>query len=202
MAFCSSGGSSVSCRFFARSSLRISTSCDACASSRGSLYQGRSCRTAAESFAQIVSHDALQTGWTRRSGERRRIEHRHDLGEHRLARREARLLVAPERILDRRWPGSGCSRCTGGSARSWPRRKISTRSLLAISGRAMLTASQSPRSSAAAITDAVWKPPVQITGTGDGRLDQARVGQVLPFDLVRLAAPPRSTAGAPARAGS
>ena len=36
----SSGGSSVSCRFFARSSLRISTS-RGIASSRGSLYQGR-----------------------------------------------------------------------------------------------------------------------------------------------------------------
>ena len=40
----------------------------------------------------------------------------------------------------------------GRSARSWPRRKISTRSLLAMSGRAMLTASQSRRSSAAAMT--------------------------------------------------
>ena len=34
-----------------------------------------------------------------------------------------------------------------------------------MSGRAMLTASQSPRPSAAAMTDAVWNPPVQITGT-------------------------------------
>src|SRR3990170_3108908 len=53
----------------------------------------------------------------------------------------------------------------GLSARSWPRAKMCTRSLLAIRGRAIETMSQSPRSIAAAITDAVWKPPVQITGT-------------------------------------
>ncbi len=34
-----------------------------------------------------------------------------------------------------------------------------------MSGRAIDTTSQSPREMAASITEAVWKPPVQMTGT-------------------------------------
>ena len=45
---------------------------------------------------------------------------------------------------------------------------------------------------------AVWKPPVQITGTVTAGLDRARVGQVLAFDLVR----PGPLPGSSARAGS
>ena len=89
----------------------------------------------------------------------------------------ARLLVAAERILD---DVDEAAVAVGArpSARSWPRRNTSTRSLFATSGRAMLTASQSPRSIAAAMTDAVWKPPVQITGTVTAALIAPRVGQV------------------------
>ena len=51
----------------------------------------------------------------------------------------------------------------------------------------MLTASQSPRVMAARMTEAVWNPPVQMTGHGDRLLDRARVRQVQPLDLVRPA---------------
>ena len=49
----------------------------------------------------------------------------------------------------------------------------------------MLTASQSPRSIALRMTEAVWKPPVQMTGTVDRLLDDARIGQGQPLDLIR-----------------
>jgi hypothetical protein len=52
----------------------------------------------------------------------------------------------------------------GLGARSRPCSKYRTRSGLATSGRAIVTPSQSPRSIARAITEAVWKPPVTTTG--------------------------------------
>ncbi len=48
----------------------------------------------------------------------------------------------------------------------------------------MLTASQSPRVIASRMTDAVWKPPVQSTGTETACLIARASGQVEPFDLV------------------
>jgi len=51
------------------------------------------------------------------------------------------------------------------AARSFPLANTLGRSLLATSVRAMLTASQSLFRIALSITEAVWKPPVQITGT-------------------------------------
>jgi hypothetical protein len=48
--------------------------------------------------AQDVAREG--TAGPQHSRERRRVEHRHDLGEHRLARREAGLVVAAERILE------------------------------------------------------------------------------------------------------
>src|SRR6266545_3532701 len=47
---------------------------------------------------------------------------------------------------------------------SWPARQSSTRFGFAISGRPIVTPSQSPRAIASATTEAVWKPPVHTTG--------------------------------------
>jgi hypothetical protein len=49
-----------------------------------------------------------------------------------------------------------------------------------MSGRAIDTTSQSPRSIADAITDAVWKPPVQITGTPTAFLTSLASGRLEP----------------------
>ena len=58
--------------------------------------------------------------------------------------------------------------------------------------RAIVTASQRPRSSAPATTDAVWKPPVQSTGIETAPLIAARIGEVRALDVVRVALPAAS----------
>ena len=115
-----------------------------------------------------------------RLDERLRPEDRHDLRDHRVARGEPRFLVAPERILDDVHQALVAVGARLRRAGPVPLRNICTRSLLAMSGRAMLTASQSPRSIAAAMTDAVWNPPVQITGIVDRRLIARASGRFSP----------------------
>src|SRR3954462_7014512 len=58
----------------------------------------------------------------------------------------------------------------GRSGRSLPAANCRGRSGLAISGRAMVTASHEPDEIASRITDAVWKPPVHSTGMPTARL--------------------------------
>src|SRR3954452_5347861 len=58
----------------------------------------------------------------------------------------------------------------GRSGRSTPAANCFGRSGLAISGRAMVTASQEPEEMASRITDAVWNPPVHRTGIETARL--------------------------------
>src|SRR5438034_8683784 len=68
----------------------------------------------------------------------------------------------------------------GRSGWSNPRSYHRTRSGFAIRERAMATASQSPRSMASRITDARWKPPVQITGTDTACLMARANGRLMP----------------------
>ncbi len=68
----------------------------------------------------------------------------------------------------------------GLGARSRPRSKWRTRSGLATSGRAIVTPSQSPRSIAAPITEAVWKPPVTTTGTETACLTARESARLIP----------------------
>src|SRR5918996_1876674 len=68
----------------------------------------------------------------------------------------------------------------GLGARSRPRSKWRTRSGFATSGRAIVTPSQAPLSIAAAITDAVWKPPVESTGTPTARLTACVSARLIP----------------------
>ena len=49
-----------------------------------------------------------------------------------------------------------------------------------MNGRPIVTPSQSPRSIAPAITDAVWKPPVTITGTDTAALTARDSGRLMP----------------------
>ena len=197
----SSGGSSVSCRFFSRSSLRISISLPI-ASRRGSWCHWRSRSETADSFGDLrpmsrasascspipkLAPSAARASVAGRGRRvRRRIEDGHHFGQHRLAARIAGLVVAAQRMLDdvgqapvaigarddRRGPGRA-RRCA--RDRCWRR-----------AGGPSTPCRSRPRSIAAAITEAVWKPPVQITGTSTAALIRRAFARFGPFDLVRL----------------
>ena len=102
------------------------------------------------------------------------------------SRSEARLVVAAERMLDdvgQALVAVGARACRRGPGRA---RKISTRSLLAISGRAIDTMSQSPRSMRRGDDRGGLEPAGADHRHVDRRLDPPRVGEVRALDLVRL----------------
>src|SRR5918999_5715007 len=68
----------------------------------------------------------------------------------------------------------------GLGGRSRPPCQSRTRSGFAISGRPIVTPSQSPRSMAEATTEAVWNPPVQTTGTETASLIARQSSRLIP----------------------
>ena len=152
----SSGGSSVSCRFWARRSSRISTSPSPAGAAALPRLLFQQPVDAARRLFGCVRHGCLPR--FEPAVKRLGSEHRHHFSEHGLARRKARHVGSP---VDARWRSQtlvAIRARTVGAVLAAPENLHQI--VVGHQRPAIDTMSQSPRPMAAAITDAVWKPPV------------------------------------------
>jgi hypothetical protein len=109
-----------------------------------------------------------------------RLGRRRGSGEHLLARVEAALVVAAERVLEEVRRGTCCSTCTGAADGRGPPRSGRTRSGFATAAARSVTPSQSPLSIARSIAEAVWNPPRAENRDRHACLTARAVGRLIP----------------------